>query len=86
MKIHINKFVTRQTPESKFSSINPNCLAPFQDPWMLLRFLVYENWNERKPGYRDGVVLVPLPGVFFLSPVTTLVAGMNLSATYQPRR
>jgi hypothetical protein len=48
---------------------------------------IQNNWENRKPGYRDGVVLVPVgPDGFFSSVVTLManhfhVAGSNDGGT-----
>lgn len=51
--VEVGSFVRRQTRESRFSY--------FDGSWEQLEALVVAYWSERKPGYRDGVVLVPVP-------------------------
>lgn len=73
-----NSFVHRQTPGSRFGH--------FKGSWEDLCRLVRDHWDNRKPGYRDGVVLVPVPPEGFFSGTVPLTVGMNLKATYEPRR
>lgn len=73
-----NSFVHRQTPNSRFGH--------FKGSWEDLCRLVRDHWDNRKPGYRDGVVLVPVPPEGFFSATVPLTVGMNLKATYEPRR
>lgn len=68
----------RQTPASEFTH------------WTLTEAqvlaLVDENFNKRKPGYREGVVLVPVPPEGFFSPVVILKEGDKLIGEYKARR
>jgi len=73
-----NSFVKRQTAASRFSHFNGS--------WGSLCDLVTRNWGKRKAGYREGVVLVPVPADGFYSGTVPLVAGMPLRATYEARR
>jgi hypothetical protein len=75
--IDINPIVRRQTPESRFTH--------FEQSWEVLIALVTEHFGRRQPGYRDGVVLVPVPPEGFWSSVVTLEAGDRLGGTYEPR-
>ena len=77
-RIHANSFVNRQCPESRFGH--------YEDSWGELCRLVEAHWDQRKPGYREGVVLVPVPPAKFFSGTVPLKAGMPLRATYEPRR
>lgn len=78
-KIIANTFVVeRQTPNSRFGH--------FKGSWDDLCKLVETHFDERKPGYREGVVLVPVPPAGFYSGTVPLASGMPLKATYEPRR
>jgi len=77
MNVHVNSFVKRQTPDSRFSH--------FDGGWDDVVAKVVANWKNRKPGYRDGVVLVPVHPKGFHSCVVEMIAGMPLKATYEPR-
>ena len=85
-KIHTNSFVKRQTDASEFSH--------FEGTWEFLEALVEMNFPIAKPGYRDGVVLVPLDAeymiggstVSFFSGVATLKEGDELQGFYKARR
>ncbi|MBT5338569.1 DUF3228 family protein [Candidatus Falkowbacteria bacterium] len=61
MKFAINKFVRRQTLESRFSH--------FEGLDTELLALIEDNFPLAKPGYRDGVELVPVPAKGFFSGV-----------------
>lgn len=76
--IHINSFVTRQTPESPFSH--------FEHTWEELVARVEHNFDNAKPGYREGVILVPVEPEGFFSGVVTLKEGDKLVGEYKPRR
>jgi hypothetical protein len=78
MHVHVSKFVERQTPNSRFSH--------FDGSWDEVVAKVIANWENQKPGYRDGVILVPVHPKCFYSCVVELAAGMPLKATYEPRR
>lgn len=53
MKIAINDFCRRQTEESEF--------AHFEGEDHALLELINDNFNKGKQGYREGVLLVPVP-------------------------
>jgi hypothetical protein len=74
-------FVTRQTPESRFSH--------FDGPggWAEVVARTVADFDRQTPGYRDGVVLVPLTDTSgFYSGVATLKAGDKLVGVYEARR
>lgn len=48
--------------------------------------LVRKNFDKAKPGYRDGVLLVPVDPSGSFSPVCNLSDGDRLVGTYEPRR
>jgi hypothetical protein len=78
MRIGINDFVRRQTPESEFSH--------YVGTFLCLALRVDEHFDDQEPGYRDGVVLVNLPpgdfrcGVVQVTPETELVSSFEARA------
>lgn len=56
----------------------------FSDEELLKR--VSDNWERRRPGYRDGVVLVPVPPEGFKAATRTLQEGDVLQGVYKARR
>jgi hypothetical protein len=78
MKTDFNKFVRRQTTQSPFSHWT-------HDDASLLA-LVEANFDRAKPGYRDGVILVPVNPSGFFSSVIALKAGDKLTGEYKARR
>jgi hypothetical protein len=74
----VNSFARRQTPESGFSHFGGG-----EDQ---LLAIVKDNFDNAKPGYRDGVVLVPVPPEGFFSGVTALTAGQKMVGTFEGRR
>jgi hypothetical protein len=76
--IALSDFVRRQTPDSTFSHY-----AGTEEG--LLK-LVDENWNRAIPGYRDGVVLVPVPPKGFYSSIVYLKEGDKLEGTWKRRQ
>ena len=82
MQIVVNDFVKRQNWDSRFSY--------FQGTWSQLIKLVEENWEDAKPGYRTGVLLVPVPshgpwGPFYSS-IVQLTEGDKLMGEFAKRR
>lgn len=78
LDIAIHPFVRRQTPNSPFT--HWTC----SDEELLRR--VRENWFQGKPGYRDGVMLVPINPEGVMSSVVVLKAGDPLKGAYLPRQ
>ncbi len=78
MLIAFSAFVRRQTPESEFSHFT------ISDEEVLKR--VFDNWHKRKPGYRDGVILIPIEPDGFFSSVIQLKEGDNLVGQFKARR
>ena len=78
MRIVDNPFVRRQTDNSRFGH--------FAGSWKTLCYIVEDSFDKRKPGYREGVVLVPVPPTGFYTATVPLKPGMNLKATFEPRR
>lgn len=76
--IGINDFVRRQTEESPFSFF----FGSFEE----LGRLVEENCFRAKPGYKEGVLLVPLPPERFASGVVVLEPETPLRAVFEARR
>jgi len=76
--IAVNEFVKRQTPESKYSH--------FGGSWDQLVQLVKQNFNKAMPGYRDGVLQVPVPPEGFYTSIAELTPGAEIAAKYEARR
>jgi hypothetical protein len=76
--ILLNPFVNRQTPASPFSH--------FEGDGGELLSLVRDNFHRAVPGYKDGVLEVPVPPDRFRSAVTPLREGQTLTATFAARR
>jgi len=78
MKIHITNFVRRQTPESGFSHW-------WHTDSQLIK-LVQDNFHKAKQGYREGVLLVPVPPEGFWSGIAQLHDGDVLIGQYAARK
>ena len=78
MNIAFNTFVRRQTAESSFSHWE------IQDDLLIDK--VKNNFFCKKPGYRDGVIIVPIDPQGFFSSVTKLKDGDTLVGEYKSRR
>ena len=76
--VGINKFVKRQTATSRFSYFSGS------DDELLAR--IQQAWQQAKPGYRSGVILIPVEPSGFFSGVVKLQEGDALSGTYEARR
>src|SRR3989344_4243873 len=76
--IGINTLALRQIPESKYSH--------FAGTSEELSSLVEGNFDQAKPGYRDGVVLVSVPADGFFSGVVEVTPGTPLKAEFSARR
>ena len=76
--VGINTFVQRQTERSRFSY--------YSGDWDNLLELVQDNWQKAKPGYREGVLLVPVAPSGFFSGVVKLQEGDTLSGRFEARR
>ena len=77
-KVAVNSFVRRQTADSKFSH--------FGGSEHELVGLVLKNFERAMPGYRDGVILVPVPPEKFFSGVVEVTESTPLQATFGARR
>ena len=78
MRIALNNFVRRQTPESGFSH--------FEGSEEELIQIVHENFANHRAGYRDGVILVPVPADRFRTPIVLLNEDTRLHARFKARR
>lgn len=76
--IEVNGFARRQTAESKFSH--------FTGTWEDLAALVEAHCAKATPGYRDGVLEVPVPAERFFSGVVELTPETPLRAIFAARR
>lgn len=76
--VAFSAFVRRQTPTSGFSH------TTLSEEEVLRR--IRANWDKRQPGYRDGVVLVPVEPDGFYTPIVTLKEGDKLAGVYAPRK
>ena len=77
LDVGFDPFVRRQTPNSRFS------YTSLTDEQVLT--LIRENWDNRKPGYRPEVQLVPVPPAGFYSNIAVLEVGDKLVGGYEPR-
>jgi hypothetical protein len=77
-RVHINSFVRRQTKESPFS------YWTFDDEELYNRILA--GWFKFVPGYRDGVILVPIDPKGCFSGIIQLKAGDKLVGEYTARK
>lgn len=71
-------FAARQTPESRFSH--------FEGTETELLTLVSRCFEDAKPGYREGVLCIPVPPSMFKSGIVQLEPGMELVGGFEPRR
>lgn len=78
LNFHVNSFVRRQTPQSQYSHFIGS------DEELLRR--VSNNWRDKKQGYREGVVLVPVEPEGFYTPEITLKAGDKFGGEFASRR
>lgn len=78
VRIGLNNMVLRQTADSKYSHYS----GSFTD----LVELVAENFEKGTPGYRDGIMLVPVPAEGFFSGVVQVTADTPLKAEFSARR
>ena len=78
MPVIFNSFVRRQKPNSRFGHTS------LSDEEVLAA--IKANFHKARPGYRDGVCLVPVPPEGWFSATVELVDGMPLKATYEARK
>lgn len=80
--IAISEFVKRQTKKSEFSYYNGS--------WDDLLEIVKIRWRARKPGYREGVVLIPVlvdpEQTNFYSNIVELKEGDQLQGSFKARQ
>ena len=76
--IGISNLVRRQTKDSRFSF--------FDGSWDGLAALVERHFDRAQPGYKDGVLLVPVPAEQFFSGVVRITSETMLKATFTARR
>jgi hypothetical protein len=77
--MRVNTFVTRQTEDSPFSFSTKS--------WEKLVEEATANFDNAKPGYKDGVILIPLPLDGMFSGVCILEEdGQALHGAYESRR
>lgn len=78
--VEFNAFVRRQTADSPFSHWT------ISDAELIQRVNDALQEGQQKPGYRDGVILVPINSDGFFSSVITLQNGDKLHGEYKSRR
>lgn len=71
-------FAKRQTPGSRFSH--------FEGTDEQLITLIEEHFDNARQGYREGVLLVPVPAEGFFSGVVKLSEGDSLQGIFDSRR
>ena len=76
--IAASQFVHRQTKESPFSY--------YAGEWGDLEILATRHFAQARPGYRDGVCLVPVPPEKFYTSTVQLQEGDELEGVYAPRQ
>jgi hypothetical protein len=81
--IGINAFVRRQVAVSPYSHFAP---PGVEDSWSALVDLVVANFDKQTPGYREGVVLVPVPADGFFSGVVQVTPETHLASFFRARR
>ncbi len=80
MKIGVNKFVQRQDKDSKFSHFEG------EGGFETVTALADAFFDQAKQGYKDGVLLVPVPAEGFFSGVVEVTSETALKATFEARR
>lgn len=76
--IGVSDFVKRQTKESRFSYFNGS--------WEELIWLVFNNKDNMKEGYRDGVILVSVPPERFYTSMCKIDENSEFEYIYESRR
>lgn len=81
--VKCGEFVKRQTPGSGYSH--------FDGTWEELEDMTikYMSYNRRRPGYKDGVILIDFDAfdsTNFYSAIVELTNKTKLNASYAPRR
>lgn len=76
--VAVHDFVSRQTANSEFSH------WVFSDEVLVER--VQARFHEQRPGYRDGVIIVPIDANGVYCPIRKLRNNDTLIVEYKPRR
>lgn len=76
--IAVNDFVKRQTKSSRFSY--------FEGTWEELIQLVKDNFHKHIKGYRDGVILVPVPSENFYTSICKIEKDSIFETKLEARR
>src|SRR6185436_1711927 len=81
--VKCSEFVKRQTANSGYSH--------FEGSWEELEKITEQYLNDSsniyiRPGYRDGVIIIDLPGEKFRSAIVKLDEKSKIYANYNPRR
>jgi len=86
--IGVSDFVRRQTIGSEFTHFDDDSksLDDGGEEWDKVAQLAQEHFHRAKPGYRDGVCLVPVPPEGFHTGVVELREGDKLVGEYRARR
>jgi len=77
-KIAVSEFAKRQTKDSPYSY--------FSGSWGTVLEITEQHFHLALPGYRDGVVLIPVPPHGFYSSVVTLREGDEFAGVYKSRQ
>lgn len=88
LTIGVSDFVRRQTIGSEFTHFDDDSksLDDGGEEWDKVVQLALENYHRAKPGYREGVCLVPVPAEHFHTGVVALEEGDRLVGAYEARR
>lgn len=78
VNIEINEFVKRQTKNSRFSY--------FDGTWDELKIIVQNNFHNKKQGYREGVILIPVPCDRFYSSMCKIENDSIFETKFEARR
>lgn len=76
----LNSFVRRQTIDSPYT----HWMIP--DSALIKRVQAALHWGDAKPGYREGVLVVPVAPQSFYCTLTTLKEGDELVGSFKARR
>jgi hypothetical protein len=78
MTIGLNPFFKEQLLAGKFEDVKPKGNVELID-------LIEANWDKQVPGYRDGVIRVPIPHAGWKTTIVTLVPGMKMVGSMESR-
>lgn len=76
--IAVNDFAKRHIKKSSYSY--------FDGTWKELVELVNKNFSKARKGYRDGVILVPVPEGRFYTSMCRITKDSVFKTTYEPRQ